>query len=406
MATLMNSLKAISISRKKLSILLFLMFLPALLWAEPFRAAIVTDSQPYQSILEDTLRLLSGEVTSPQSIALYEDKREERQRLEKEKAVSEARQAERAYAENETQVESTSLLLEVVTLSLSDAEKDFLYQNDEDAVRFIKLRDDIDLLLVADASEDGMLTEATLYSNGEELRSTLFITEETDEEFLEVAGLLKPIVKDDSVSLVKADLPSSVSIAIDGESVVPVRGYLALEDGEHLISYAAPGYMTKEIEMETYEGAEITTALEPSGTIRLFVSPRPYDAAIYLNGLKLDTHSVPEAPLPFQLTATREGFRTYAVQSRLALDRIEVMLYPGWMDDVDIVEKAKDRFYSNLLSTIVSFGCYVASGALEDIYPQAGLSPATGLFMGISFVGLVELFDSMFDYFQMARAGI
>ena len=294
----MNSLKAISISRKKLSILLFLMFLPALLWAEPFRAAIVTDSQPYQSILEDALRLLSDEVTSPQSLALYEDKRGERQRLEKEKAVSEARQAERAYAENETQVESTSLLLEVVTLSLSDAEKDFLYQNDEDAVRFIKLRDDIDLLLVADASEDGMLTEATLYSNGEELRSTLFITEETDEEFLEVAGLLKPIVKDDSVSLVKADLPSSVSIAIDGESVVPVRGYLALEDGEHLISYAAPGYMTKEIEMETQEGAEITTALEPSGTIRLFVSPLPYDAAIYLNGLKLDTHSVPEAPLP------------------------------------------------------------------------------------------------------------
>lgn len=406
MATLMNSLKAISISRKKLSILLFLMFLPALLWAEPFRAAIVTDSQPYQSILEDALRLLSGEVTSPQSLALYEDKREERQRLEKEKAVSEARQAERAYAENETQAESTPLQLEVVTLSLSDAEKDFLYQNDEDAVRFIKLRDDIDLLLVADASEDGMLTEATLYSNGEELRSTLFITEETGDEFLEVAGLLKPIVKDDSVSLVKADLPSPVSIAIDGESVVPVRGYLALEDGEHHISYAAPGYMTKEIEMETYEGAEITTDLEPSGTIRLFVSPLPYDAAIYLNGLKLDTHSVPDAPLPFQLTATHEGFRTYAVQSRLALDRIEVMLYPGWMDDVDIVEKAKDRFYSNLLSTIVSFGCYVASGALEDIYPQAGLSPATGLFMGISFVGLVELFDSMFDYFQMARAGI
>ena len=122
--------------------------------------------------------------------------------------------------------------------------------------------------------------------------------------------------------------------------------------------------------------------------------------------MKLDSHTLPEAPLPFQVTARHDGFGTYTIQSRMDLDKLEISLRPEWMENEDIVKDAKDRFYRNLLTTLVSFGCYVASGSLEDIYPEAEFSPVTGMLAGFSFVGLVELFDSMFDYFQAARLGI
>ena len=76
------------------------------------------------------------------------------------------------------------------------------------------------------------------------------------------------------------------------------------------------------------------------------------------------------------------------------------------MEDNDIVERSKDRFYTNLLATIISFGCYVASDSLSGIYTDADMAPAVTLFAGVSFVQLVELFDSMFDYYQASRLGI
>ena len=76
------------------------------------------------------------------------------------------------------------------------------------------------------------------------------------------------------------------------------------------------------------------------------------------------------------------------------------------MDSVNTIEKAKDRFYTNLLSTMISFGCFVAAQSLSGIYTDAGLSPAVTLMAGVSVVGLVELIDSMFGYYQAARLGI
>ena len=66
----------------------------------------------------------------------------------------------------------------------------------------------------------------------------------------------------------------------------------------------------------------------------------------------------------------------------------------------------RQLFYINLIATIVSFGCYVASGSLSDIFTEVELRPVAALAAGISIVQLVELFDSMFDYYQAARLGI
>lgn len=407
MAILMSSSKAISISRRKFKLLVILLLLPVFLWAEPYRAAIVTDNPGYQGVLEDALLLLSGDVTSQTAIEARREKDERLKKIEREKSISQARQDEKSPSENaETAAEEETLSLELVTLELSDTEKEFLYKGDSDATRYVLLRDNLDLLLVSDAAEDGMLTEAVLYINGEESRRTLYITGEDGDEFSAVVALLKPLLKDDDTIIIRADLPYAVSVSVDGNTEVPVRGYIAAERGEHSISYSSPGFESLSQDIEVGDDTVLTAALIERPVSSLFISSRPYDSELFINGMKLDSHTLPEAPLPFQVTARHDGFGTYTIQSRMDLDKLEISLRPEWMENEDIVKDAKDRFYRNLLTTLVSFGCYVASGSLEDIYPEAEFSPVTGMLAGFSFVGLVELFDSMFDYFQAARLGI
>ena len=240
MAILMSSSKAISISRRKSKLLVILLLLPVFLWAEPYRAAIVTDNPGYQGVLEDALLLLSGDVTSQTAIEARREKDERLKKIEREKSISQARQDEKSPSENaETAAEEETLSLELVTLELSDTEKEFLYKGDSDATRYVLLRDNLDLLLVSDAAEDGMLTEAVLYINGEESRRTLYITGEDGDEFSAVVALLKPLLKDDDTIIIRADLPYAVSVSVDGNTEVPVRGYIAAERGEHSISYSS-----------------------------------------------------------------------------------------------------------------------------------------------------------------------
>ena len=127
MAILMSSSKAISISRRKSKLLVILLLLPVFLWAEPYRAAIVTDNPGYQGVLEDALLLLSGDVTSQTAIEARREKDERLKKIEREKSISQARQDEKSPSENaETAAEEETLSLELVTLELSDDARSFI----------------------------------------------------------------------------------------------------------------------------------------------------------------------------------------------------------------------------------------------------------------------------------------
>ena len=353
----------------------------------------------------------SGEVTSPDAIAEYEKKTAEREELEKAEELSSLRRSEsfdaiESFGEDDEEItDDDSLVVEIVAPEFSDVEKSFLLQGDEDAFTYLMLRENLDLLIAADAKEDGLMTECTVYANGEEIHRNLYISSDDSSEFDSLLSALFPMLKDDEV-IVRVEAPSTVSLSIDGEAVTLIRSVIVMERGEHLLRFTSPVYETVEMTIDAEDGLVVAPEFVEFPTSRLFISTLPYDAELYFQGLKSESHFIPEADVPFQITAVREGFAPLLVQSRLPLESINLTLRPQWMEDNDIVERSKDRFYTNLLATIISFGCYVASDSLSGIYTDADMAPAVTLFAGVSFVQLVELFDSMFDYYQASRLGI
>ncbi len=412
MAGLMISLRAICISRKKLSLLLLFLMLPAMLAASPFRTAVVSSDEIYTALVSDVLSVLSGEVTSRDAVNAYEAKIAAKARREREVTVSGLRQKE-SFSELESFDEEDVpeawdgvLTLETVEVTFSDTEREFLLSGDADAFRFLMQREDIDLLIAAEAHEDGMMMESRVFANGVPVHSNLYISSDDSGEFNSLLEALLPFVKSPETVIVHVDVPSVVSVSIDGNPVSIIRSTVVMEEGEHLISFTSPVYETCEMAVNAENGMTIAPDLVPVPSSRLFISAVPYDSVIYFQGLRTGDHLIENADVPFQITAMHEGFSPLLIQSRVPMDSISLQLRPEWMGEENIVERAKGRFYTNLLSTLVSFGCYVASQSLAGIYTEADIAPAVTLFAGVSFVQLFELFDSMFDYYQAARLGI
>ena len=390
-----------------------ILLLPALLAAAPFRVAAVSDDAAYSSLMADVLTVLGGEVTAPEAIAALREKEAEARIRADEAEASRLRRNESfeelgtfLSAEDEDTGGDDAAELEVVDVSFSPEEMEFLCRGDMDAFEYLKLRENLDLLIVADVREDGLMTESRVYADAMEIHSNLYISSSDSSEFDALLTAVMPLLKSDESAIVRVDVPSTVSVAVDGESVSLIRSVIIMEKGGHTLRFTSPLYSTVEMTVDAETGLTVSPILEEIPSSRLFVSPLPYDAAIYFQGLPADSHFIGEADVPFQLTAVSPGFAPLIVQSRRPMDRIELDLRPEWMESEDVVGRAKDRFYMNMLSTIISFGCYVAAQSAAGIYTEADIAPAVTLFAGISFVQLVELFDSMFDYYQAARLGI
>ena len=397
---------------RRIAVLILLLVLPLFLSAAPYRVAVVSESASYRDIIMDALSILSGDITSGEAIEERRERDERKRTLERERELSELRQAEsfdriESFLDGaDVQEDDDGLVLEISDAAFSQTEMEYLCRGDMDAFRYLLLRHDLDLIIAVSTEEDGLMTAVDVWINGEEVHRNLYISSSDDGEFSTMLSILRPMLKGPDTVLVSSSLPRTVTVLIDGEQVTPVRGLIAMERGEHAVSLSSPFYQSVEMSFTAEDGAVLSAHFTPVFSGAIFISSVPYDSSIYYQGQLLDTHTVTEGSVPFQITATHPGFSPRTIQSRIAMDRIQVSLRPAWMEDEDIVERAKTRFYDNLLTTLISFGGYVASGAVERILPDQDLAPVTAMMAGFSFVQLVELMDSMFDYFQAARLGI
>ena len=268
-------------------------------------------------------------------------------------------------------------------------------------------RHPLDLLVVADVEEEGLMSHSRVYANGELIHEAIYISSDEAEEFLQLSNALMPYLKNSDTIIIPVDIPRTVSLSIDGEAVSPVNGYIALEKGEHEFSYGSPVYHAAKETVQVDENTVLEPVLVPIFSGPMFIHSVPYDADIYYQGVKVDNHIAGNGSVPFTVTAIRDGFAPYSVQSTVApYSRVNIELRPAWMGENDMIERSKDRFYSLLLSTLVSFGLQVAANSVSDIFPDWGIAPVGAVFAGISIVQLVELFDSAFDYFQAAKLGM
>ena len=384
-----------------------------MLWASSFRASVVAGDEGCMALILDALSVLSGEVTQPEAVENHrqnEEREAERQRSDEEmryilredfEALETLRSGEDAVDEDA----DDSLVLEIVSASISDTESMFLEEGDKEAYDYVMLSEDLDLLVTAYTEEEGLMTDLSLLVNGEEVYSSLYLTSEEDDEFLNILSVLLPYLKSDDTVIVRVDMPSVVSLSVDGEAVTPLRSVIALEKGEHEVVYSSPRFETVRETVIVDDNTVLSPSLVPVFSGPAFISSMPYDAEIYYQGEKIDGHVVSEGTVPFSIAARREGFAPFSLQSTVASDTISITLRPEWMAGENMTERAKARFYDSLLMTLVSFGSYVAMSSLSSIYSDAGLAPAAVALTGISLVQLTELLDAMFNYFQMARMG-
>lgn len=405
----MSLLRVISILRRKLSFALLMLLLTIPAGAASFRTAVISDDERSTRIILDALSVLSGPVTSPGSVAAFEAKTERTRNAEREAAINDYIVQENFTAlENMSTDESVSddeLILEVVSVTVSDIENEYLMKGDEEAFSYVMLSDNLDLLIVSDTKEDGMLRDTSLYVNGREVYSSLYLQSDDDEEFRSILSVLLPYIKSPETIIVPVQIPPVVSLSVDGEAVTPIRSVIALEKGEHDFVFTSPRFERLEETLYVDESTVLSPEFTPLFSGPAFISSLPYDASIYYQGMPVENHVVPEGTVPFSISARRAGFAPYSMQSTEITDTISISLRPEWMGENDTLSRAKGRFYNNLVATLVSFGALVATNSISGIYTDLELAPVAVAFTGISFVQLVELLDSMFDYFQIARMG-
>ena len=408
----MISSKPISTSRRKLSILVILALLAFPAWGAGYRTAAVSNDQGYLQVMLSALSLLAGDVTSPEAVEAYHEQSILDAEYAKDSTLSGYRVSEsfsslESYTEPESTEPDEELVLEIAEETFTESEMEYLLDGDRYADEYLRLLKNLDLLVVADVEEEGLMSHSRVYANGDLIHEAIYISSDEAEEFLQLSNALLPYLKNSNTIIIPVDIPRTVSLSIDGEAVSPVNGYIALEKGEHEFSYGSPVYHAAKETVQVDENTVLEPVLVPIFSGPMFIHSVPFDADIYYQGVKVDNHIAGNGSVPFTVTAIRDGFAPYSVQSTVApYSRVNIELRPAWMGENDMIERSKDRFYSLLLSTLVSFGLQVAANSVSDIFPDWGIAPVGAVFAGISIVQLVELFDSAFDYFQAAKLGM
>lgn len=404
--------KPISTSRKRLSFLLCLVLLSIPLWGAGYRTAVLSNDQGYLQIMLSALSLLSGDVTAPDAIAAFQEQEAFEDRSAEEGTLSGYRVSESfsslsGYKAPEDDGEDDDIVLEIAEETFTESEMQFLLSGDSYAYEYLRIMKNLDLIVAADVEEEGLLSHSRVYADGILIHEEFYVSAEEGAEFLAVARALLPLLKSADTVIIHADIPRTVSLSVDGEPVSPVNGYIALEKGDHVFTYASPVFHTLEETLTIDENTELCPVLVPVFSGPMFIHSIPFDADIYYQGSRIENHVAENGAVPFTVTAAREGFAPYSVQATAApYSRIDIELRPEWMSENDMIERTKGRFYSLLLSTLLSFGLQVAANSVSDIFPEWGISPVGAVFAGMSVVQLVELMDSAFDYFQAARLGM
>lgn len=407
----MTSLKAICTGLRKLDLFfLFFVVLATSLYSADFRIAICSDVQEYSSLVEDVLDTLKT-TSSDQALA----KLNERLQYEREKQYYISYDK---YLRDEdfSSLESLSLdkakeehyaNIEVVSPEFSEVEKEYLLSGDEEAFDYIKLRDGYDMIISIALVSDDVLPEIALYVDSRLEHQALYAEalRKNEEDFL--FSFFGSLLLGPDFTVVDVDMPSNGTLYVDDEQISTYTSCIVLSEGLHSISYIIPGYKTKTFDVIVDSSTEkIDLLLDKIEQNDLTISTVPFDSTLFYNGLQLDGKMIEKVVYPFTISATHDGFSLYSMQSMTAVDSLKISLKPLWMDSEDMISEAKGNFYMNLFATLMCFGGYIATQSVDNMVDEYDIKPVSVVLCGISLVSLVNMIDSMFEYFDSARMGI
>ena len=407
----MTSLKAICTGLRKLDLFfLFFVVLATSLYSADFRIAICSDVQEYSSLVEDVLDTLKT-TSSDQALAKLNERlqyeREKQYYISYDKYLRDEDFSSLGSLSLDKAKEEHYANIEVVSPEFSEVEKEYLLSGDEEAFDYIKLRDGYDMIISIALVSDDVLPEIALYVDSRLEHQALYAEalRKNEEDFL--FSFFGSLLLGPDFTVVDVDMPSNGTLYVDDEQISTYTSCIVLSEGLHSISYIIPGYKTKNFDVIVDSSTEkIDLLLDKIEQNDLTISTVPFDSTLFYNGLQLDGKMREKVVYPFTISATHDGFSLYSMQSMTAVDSLKISLKHLWMDSEDMISEAKGNFYMNLFATLMCFGGYIATQSVDNMVDEYDIKPVSVVLCGISLVSLVNMIDSMFEYFDSARMGI
>ncbi len=407
----MTSLKAICTGLRKLDLFfLFFVVLATSLYSADFRIAICSDVQEYSSLVEDVLDTLKT-ASSDQALAKLNERlqyeREKQYYISYDKYLRDEDFSSLGSLSLDKAKEEHYANIEVVSPEFSEVEKEYLLSGDEEAFDYIKLRDGYDMIISIALVSDDVLPEIALYVDSRLEHQALYAEalRKNEEDFL--FSFFGSLLLGPDFTVVDVDMPSNGTLYVDDEQISTYTSCIVLSEGLHSISYIIPGYKTKTFDVIVDSSTEkIDLLLDKIEQNDLTISTVPFDSTLFYNGSQLDGKMIEKVVYPFTISATHDGFSLYSMQSMTAVDSLKISLKPLWMDSEDMISEAKGNFYMNLFATLMCFGGYIATQSVDNMVDEYDIKPVSVVLCGISLVSLVNMIDSMFEYFDSARMGI
>ena len=269
---------------------------------------------------------------------------------------------------------------EIVSLSV---EEDFLL--DETMLSYYSLRDELDLIFVFTASEEGALSYAAVHvwcgGRTETVFDVLYRTQDEEELPLQILSALAARF---DPSLAVLDLTSYPSCRL-----------FTQDDSELSLDFSSGRSYSVDAEPAALETGEVTVTAYPWGSeASLFALP--------VASLPLTTSFQQSSVL---MTLTSPGFAQESIQLTPQQSFYSVSLKPQWMAEDGRIESAKDEMYRSMRNTLLSFGLYVIMSSIQTIYPDqsAWTGIASGFAAGISVLNLADFIYDMLAYYNTAK---
>lgn len=297
---------------------------------------------------------------------------------------------------------------EIVSLSV---EEDFLL--DETMLSYYSLRDELDLIFVFTASEEGALSYAAVHvwcgGRTETVFDVLYRTQDEEELPLQILSALAARFDPSLAVLDLTSYPSCRLFTQDDSEIPTASGYAFVPSDLDAVRLSAPGYEDLELSLDFSSGRSYSVDAEPAAleTGEVTVTAYPW-------GSEASLFALPVASLPlttsFQqssvlMTLTSPGFAQESIQLTPQQSFYSVSLKPQWMAEDGRIESAKDEMYRSMRNTLLSFGLYVIMSSIQTIYPDqsAWTGIASGFAAGISVLNLADFIHDMLAYYNMAK---
>ncbi len=400
--------KVISISRKRSSLALLMLFFTMQLGAASYRVGVCSSffDPAFDDTVRDAISFAASAVEDPLLLKEAIKRDEAKDEKEYEISVASAVSAENdkpSYVEKDRSAELYEI--EPVFLDLPEVQLEFVKKGDAEAVSYIMALNDLDELVFFSKFSHGVLEELEIWINGV-LQDILFPPLDNSGYFKPLSSFFLNRWRGNGYSIVRFEGNVPYTVESDGKGIGMYDRYAVFEDGSHELVLSYPYHADFEAVLETPASSAVYFSLKKDEGKPLFISTFPYSEEIRLNGEIVEDGYVEDASVPFSLSIGHEGYEVGMIQGSSNPGLIEVGLLPSSLYEPDYLEIAKKDFYGNLLLTLASFGAGIAIGFVNDVYSLDYLAPLETLAAGISVFQLIRTIDGLFKYRDALALGI